>query len=144
MDKRVFIVHGWDAELKLEAKNYLQNYLGLQPIILDEQDSSGDVILNKFESFAAQCQAAVILLSERDDVDISGFSDPSAPRRPRPNVLFEMGYFFAKLGRSRVVILRKGNVELHSDIFGIEYIDVAHGVAAAGERIRTRLKWLLS
>lgn len=134
----VFIVHGWDTELKYATKNYLQNTLGLSCIILHEQDSEGDAIINKFERYAQTCRIAVVLLSEKDEPD-GTLSDPNAERRPRPNVLFEMGYFFSHLSRRNVLILKRGNVSIHSDILGIEYIDVTNGIDAAGEAIRRRL-----
>lgn len=138
MTPKAFIVHGWDQELKLETKNYLQNTLGLQCVILHEQDGRGDVIINKFERCAGECDIAVVLLSERDDPGAK-LGDPNAVKRPRPNVIFEMGYFFAKLGRSRVLILKAGDVEINSDILGVEYVDVSKGVESAGEKIRKRL-----
>ena len=141
---KIFVVHGWDHELKLEAKNYFQNTLGYESIILHEQDGEGDTIINKFEKFAKECFLAIVLLSEKDASNQDSFSDPNAPKRARPNVLFEFGYFFALLGRRRVIILRKGNVEIHSDILGIEYIDVTNGIESAGEKIRKRLAWLLA
>ena len=144
MTKRIFIVHGWDHELKLETKNYLQNSLGLDCIILHEQSGEGDTIINKFERCAEECGLAVVLLSEKDAGDSGALGDPNSPKRPRPNVLFELGYFFARLGRKNVLIFRKGNVEIHSDILGIEYIDVTNGVESAGEKIRKRLEWLLA
>jgi predicted nucleotide-binding protein len=140
IEPMAFIVHGWDAELKLETKNYLQNTLGLNCIILHEQDGRGGTLIDKFEHYARPCDTAFVLLSADDDAARVGFDSPDAQRRPRPNVLFEMGYFFARLGRERVVILRKGEVEIHSDILGIEYIDVSNGVDAAGELVRRRLK----
>ena len=143
MDGKIFIVHGRDHELKLETKNYLQNTLGLDCVILHEKDGEGDTIINKFERYAQECTLAVVLLSEKDASDTKGFADPDAPKRPRPNVLFEMGYFFARLGRKNVLILRKGSVEIHSDILGIEYIDVTGGVETAGEKIRRRMSALL-
>jgi hypothetical protein len=54
MKKKAFIVHGWDHELKLDVKNYLQNTLGIDCIILHEQDGEGDTIINKFERYAPQ------------------------------------------------------------------------------------------
>ncbi len=140
---KAFIVHGWDNELKWEAKNYLMA-LGLDCVVLHEQSSEGGTLIDKFERFASESDIAVILLSEAD----SGRGDaplerPDAERRPRPNVLFEMGYFYALFGRKRVLLLKRGNVEINSDVFGIEYIDVSHGVEAAGEHLRRRLApWL--
>jgi predicted nucleotide-binding protein len=134
-----FIVHGWDAELKWETKNFVQGTLDLPCVILHEQGGKGGSLLDKFEHYAHPCDLAFILLSEKDDPAREGFDKPEAQRRPRPNVLFEMGYFYAQLGRSRVVLLRRGDVEIHSDALGIEYIDVTNGVESAGEEIRRRL-----
>jgi predicted nucleotide-binding protein len=144
MNKSVFIVHGWDELLKYQTKNFLEGTLGLKGIVLHEQDGQGDVIINKFERYAKQCIAAVVLLSERDDATAQVFVSPNDAVRPRPNVLFELGYLFALLGRDKVLIFKKGNVEIHSDILGVEYIDVTHGVEAASEQIRRRLSWLSS
>lgn len=137
----VFIVHGWDTELKYATKNYFQNTLNADPVILHEQSGGGGTLIDKFERHAAKCSLAVILLSEQDEPR-EGLADPTAERRPRPNVLFEMGYFFARLGREGVILLRRGNVELNSDVLGIEWIDVTQGVEAAGESIRLRVPWL--
>ena len=41
--------------------------------------------------------------------------------RARQNVIFELGYFTAKLGRNRVCVLYKGNVEILSDFQGVLY-----------------------
>ena len=38
-------------------------------------------------------------------------------------MIFELGYFAAKLGRSKVCLLRQGDVELLSDLLVI-YIDI--------------------
>lgn len=138
-----FIVHGWDAELKWETKNYIQGVLGIPCVILHEQDGAGGTLIDKFERCAATSSLAIVLMSEADEGSSSGFVSPDDQRRPRPNVLFEMGYFFARLGRERVLLLRKGDVLIHSDILGIEYIDVGNGVEAAGESIRRRLSWCL-
>jgi predicted nucleotide-binding protein len=138
-----FIVHGWDNELKLDTKNYFEGVLRINCIILHEQSSDGDVIINKFENHASRASIALVLLSEKDETS-NRLEDPNASRRPRPNVLFELGYFFAKLGRRNVLLLKRGNVEINSNILGVEFIDVTNGVASAGEIIRTRLGWMLT
>ena len=50
-------------------------------------------------------------------------------RRGRQNVIFELGYFAGALGRGRVCLLRKGEVEMPSDLFGVIYteMDAAEG-----------------
>lgn len=48
----------------------------------------------------------------------------AAEQRASQNVIFELGYFAGKLGRGRVSLLRKGNVEIPSDLFGIVYTEM--------------------
>jgi len=37
-----------------------------------------------------------------------------------------LGYFVGRLGRGRACLLRKGNVEIPSDLFGVIYTDFDH------------------
>lgn len=48
--------------------------------------------------------------------------------RARQNVIFEFGYFVAKLGRNRVCCLYKDGTELPSDISGLIYKKVNSNV----------------
>ena len=140
--KKVFIVHGHDGAAKLELKNYLQNTLNLpQPIILHEQPSFGRTIMEKFEDYAADANLVFVLLTP-DDIWATAQSSNDERRRARQNVIFEMGYFMAKLGRlsGRVVLLYKGVLDLPSDISGVIYIDIANGIDSAGEKIRKELQ----
>lgn len=143
--KQVFIVHGHDELTKLHAKNYLQNTLHLpEPVILREQPSQGRTIIEKLEEYADRARIVFVLLTPDDPI-----VKPDAPedqkKRARQNVIFEMGYFLGKLGRrnGRVLLLHKGEVELPSDVNGVVYIDISHGVEAAGETIRRELEDLL-
>jgi predicted nucleotide-binding protein len=40
----------------------------------------------------------------------------------RPNVIFELGWFYGRLGRDRVAILFKQGTKIHSDLDGICHI----------------------
>jgi predicted nucleotide-binding protein len=44
-------------------------------------------------------------------------------------VIFELGYFAGKLGRGRTCLLRKGTVDIPSDLYGVIYteMDLAEG-----------------
>jgi predicted nucleotide-binding protein len=53
--------------------------------------------------------------------------------RARQNVIFELGYFAGKLGRGRACLLRKGDVEIPSDLYGVIYTDMD---AAEGWKIK--------
>ncbi|HYE61626.1 MAG TPA: TIR domain-containing protein [Phycisphaerales bacterium] len=137
----VFIVHGHDEAAKLDLKNYLQNTLRLpEPIILHEQPSLGRTIIEKFEAYASRATLVFVLLTP-DDKGAAVTADNDMKRRARQNVIFEMGYFLAKLGRhsGRVILLHKGGLELPTDIAGMIYIDITHGIGSAGEIIRKEL-----
>ena len=41
--------------------------------------------------------------------------------------MFELGYFAAKLGRGRTCLLRKGDVEIPSDLYGVIYTELDAG-----------------
>jgi predicted nucleotide-binding protein len=118
---RIFIVHGHDSEMK-EAVARTLSLLGLQPIILHEQVTEGNTIIEKFEKHA-DAGFAVVLLSP-DDMAYSKAAGPrSAKPRARQNVILELGYFAAKLTRSGVFCLYRdsSNLELPSDIAGVVY-----------------------
>ena len=42
--------------------------------------------------------------------------------RARQNVIFELGYFIARLGRKRVAALKQDSVEVPSDFSGVVYL----------------------
>jgi predicted nucleotide-binding protein len=58
-----------------------------------------------------------------DDLAKSAKSDTPDPRA-RQNVIFELGFFAGKLGRGRVCLLRKGHVEIPSDLYGVIYTEM--------------------
>lgn len=117
---RVFIVHGHDDGAKHMLARFLDR-LGLESIVLQEQPDRGRTIIEKFEQ-SAEVGYAVVLLTP-DDVGGSVKADASSARA-RQNVIFELGYFAGKLGRGRVCLLRKGDVEIPSDLFGVVYTEL--------------------
>lgn len=136
---KTFIVHGHADMEKLALKNYIQNTLKLgEPCILAEMPSQGRTIIEKFESIAEDVSVVFVLLTPDDK-----FEDGD---RPRQNVIFELGYFLGKLGRDsgRILLLYKGTLDLPSDLSGIVYINIDHGIEAAGEQIRRELSGIIS
>jgi CheY-like chemotaxis protein len=137
---RSFIVHGHDEALLLEMKDYLQNVLHWpEPVVLRDQLSCGKTIIEKFEQTAGLVDWVFVLLSP-DDRAFSRVSNDEL-RRARQNVIFELGFFYGLLGRheGRVIALRKGDVEIPSDIHGVIWIDVSKGIRSAGEDLRKEL-----
>ncbi len=116
---QVFIVHGLDELAKLDMASFITS-LGLEPIILHMQASSGMTIIEKIEAYS-NVGFAVVLYTPCDIGARRG--ELNFVQRARQNVVFEHGYLIAKLGRSRVTALVKGSVETPNDISGVVYIN---------------------
>ncbi len=127
--KNVFIVHGHDEALKQTVARTVDQ-LGLNAIILSEQDDGGHTVIEKFEVHANDCKFAIILLSP-DDVGYKRSDQPDPPKfRARQNVILELGYFMGRLGRKNVIAIVKddpsGQLEIPSDIAGFMYTEYDH------------------
>lgn len=133
---KVFIVHGHDSAAVFELKDFLRQ-LGLDPIVLFQQDDLGMSIIEKFEHYAPFCVFAFVLLTpdDRQAQDL-----PHEQKwRARQNVILEMGWFMGKLGRKHVALLHKGEVELPSDVLGVLYLPFKTSIFEVTEKIRQRL-----
>ena len=116
---KVFVVHGHDEAAKQLVARFLER-IGLEPIILHEQISKGLTIIEKVEQYSDVAFAVVILTP--DDVGASRDDPENLQPRARQNVWLELGYFIGKLGRERVVALKKGALEVPTDYLGAIYI----------------------
>lgn len=96
--------------------------LGLEPIVLARQPNEGDTIIEKFEKNSSKADYAIILLTADDKGKAK--NDKKYQLRARQNVIFEMGYFRAKLGKKNLCYMYEEEVELPSDIVGIGYVAV--------------------
>jgi hypothetical protein len=118
---KVFIVHGHDEGALQTLARFLEK-LGLEAIVLKERPNQGRTVIEKYEAYASEVGFAVVLLTP-DDL-ASAIAETAQNRRARQNVIFELGYFAGRLGRGRVCLLRKGEVEMPSDLFGVIYTDM--------------------
>jgi predicted nucleotide-binding protein len=119
---KVFVVYGHDET----ARNHLEAMLRrwhLEPLILDQLPSEGQTIIEKLEKYTADVRFAVILATPDDEGHKAGREDEKT-YRARQNVVLELGMMLSTLGRSRVAILLKQqvNMERPSDIQGLIYI----------------------
>ena len=120
MDKsKVFIVHGHDNAAKESLARFVEK-IGLEAIILHEQASSGQTIIEKIEENTNVGFA--IVLYTACDVGASKEEKDQLKPRARQNVVFEHGYLIGKIGRKNVCALVKGNIETPNDISGVVYI----------------------
>ena len=121
-NRNVFVIHGHDEAAKHELARFLKR-LEFDPVILSEQPSKGNTIIEKFDECAASY--AVALLTA-DDVGSRRHESVAKPRA-RQNVIFELGYFIGRLGRDRVCALTKGAPEIPSNYSGVVYIPMESG-----------------
>lgn len=117
---KVFIVHGHDNGTKQEVARFIES-IGLETIILHEQASRSMTIIEKIEHYSAEASFAVVLYTPCDKGRAATDTKVPARDRARQNVVFEHGYLMARIGRSNVCALVKGNIETPSDISGVVY-----------------------
>jgi predicted nucleotide-binding protein len=119
----VFIVHGHNEAVKEAVARFIEK-LGPAVIILHEQPNEGRTIIEKFEFHSAADYSVVLLTGD----DAGAIKDTPKKEittlRARQNVIFELGFFAAKLGRSRISVLYEEGVEIPSDFSGILYIPI--------------------
>lgn len=121
--RKVFIVHGRDNEAKLEVCRFIEK-IGLETIVLHEQASTGMTIIEKIEHYSNDADFALVLYTACDHGRGIHESKTHPKNRARQNVVFEHGYFMAKLGRENVCALVKGDIETPNDISGIVYVNL--------------------
>ncbi|MFJ5699952.1 TIR domain-containing protein [Arthrobacter sp. NPDC093139] len=134
--QNIFLVHGRDFAAVNDVKVRVHELTGVMPQILADQAGRSDTIIEKFERRANESDYAIVLLTPDDEGRLIG-SDGELHPRARQNVILELGYFFGKLGRRRVVVLNKG-VEQPSDVHGLNYI--SYGSVTWLEDLRKELK----
>jgi predicted nucleotide-binding protein len=95
--------------------------MGLDPVVFDEPPTGGRSAVEQLEHLAGGISYAIVVLTP-DDFGGSSTLAEQTSRRARQNVIFELGYFAAKLGRGRVCALLRGEVEIPSDYQGVQYV----------------------
>ncbi len=116
----IFIVHGSDTLRAESVAHTVTSATGRKTIILRDEPNFGRTLIEKFEQNAAEVSYAIIVLTADDQG--SHAEDPHTRPRGRQNVIFEMGYFFGRIGRGNVSVLLRPGVEKPSDMDGIVYI----------------------
>jgi len=137
--KKIFIIHGHDNPNLVLLRDLCVKRWRLKPIILYSEAGRGKTIIEKFEREAKDAVFAFALFTPDDRV--------LGPRKrkyhqPRPNVHFELGWFYGKLGRDKVCIIFKHGTELHSDLQGISRIEFKDKVTEKTDQILKELKAL--
>lgn len=135
LDNCVFIVHGHDELNLLRTKDLLRDRWELEPVVLSSKAGKGRTIIEKFEEEAQRASFAFVLLTPDDVIQ----KDEMEYSQARPNVIFELGWFYGRLGRGRVCILFKQGTKIHSDLDGISRIQFKDSVIESIDEIEKEL-----
>jgi len=135
LNSNIFIIHGHDAFNKLKLEKLLSKEFNLNPIILEDTPHGGKTIIEKFESEAKKTSFAFAIMTPDDNIK----SDGNEYTQSRPNVIFELGWFYGRLGRNKVCILIKKGTNIHSDLNGIGRIDFIESIDEKKLEIRKEL-----
>src|SRR5437867_621467 len=96
----------------MRLSHLLQKRFHLEPITLSSKPGKRRTLIEKFEDEAKFFSFAFVLLTADDLVVTRKYS------QARTNVSFEIGWFYGKIGRSRVVILLQKGTKIHLDWMG--------------------------
>lgn len=132
-NKNVFIIHGHDGELKESVARTLEKF-SINPIILSEQENSGQTIIEKFEN-SSDVGCAIALFTADDKV--KGKNQSKYQYRARQNVVFETGYFMGKIGRERLIIIADRGIEIPSDLQGVLWTDSTNWKFDLAKQLKT-------
>lgn len=124
-NRNVFVVHGRDHAIRDEVQRVLHS-LSIPTIVLEKEGDAGQTVVEKFEREAARCEYAVIICSPDDEGHLRPKSRKASDQeemkpRARQNVVLELGYFLARLGRANVFLLHTGSLDMPSDLAGVIY-----------------------
>lgn len=136
-EPKVFVVYGHDTQARDQLELLLLR-MNIKPVILGNMTPDGKTIIEALIA-STDVPYAVVLLTPDDEGYRVNAPDERKPRA-RQNVVLEMGMFLSKLGRERVAILHKGNLELPSDINGLIYIPFNNSIQEAKNKLAASLQ----
>lgn len=138
-EHRILLIHGHDELNLLLLQNLLRRDLGLpEPIIMGQEIIPGATLPEKFEELASRAGLAIALLTPDDEG--KAITEAQHRTRARQNTLIEIGWFWGRLGRSRILILVKSHVDIPSDLQGVEYHQFNSRVTEVSDKITAFVK----
>jgi predicted nucleotide-binding protein len=132
----VLLIYGRGTDW-LRVKDWLRDRARVGEIVVMQQEfGAGRTLPERFEQLAAQVDVAIAVATPDDVGGLSG-SDASAYRkRARQNVWLEVGWFWGRLGRDRIFVLSRGEIEAPSDLSGIEFYQYDEDPTERAEKLR--------
>lgn len=145
----VLIVHGRDHATRDAIELYIRD-LGLATRRMDAEAHGGRSLPEKWEDVARDVSFAVFVITADDDLKLAGRDEKTdevkweAIRRPRQNVILEIGYVWGAVGRKgKTAFLldrRFSDVDLPTDILGLGWIPITQDLAETKLGVQRELK----
>ena len=126
---RIFLGFGKNRRMMEKTKSFLSE-LEHDVVLLEEEADNSLTVIEKLEQNSS-VDAAIFICSGDDE--IRPYRSSKKNKYPRQNVVFEIGYFAAKLGRKNVLIIvdKSERMNLLSD-FNVCYVKM--GASSAWQK----------
>lgn len=136
---RIFVVHGADTDALAQLELVLYK-LDVQPLVQKDVDGKGKSLFTALmDNIATESDFAIVLLTPDDYGYRNSEAETEKQPRARQNVILEAGMALAKLGQDRVAIIKKGALEIPSDLEGLIRIEYNNQVKEIASKIAQRL-----
>jgi hypothetical protein len=131
----LMIVHGHDHSGLLELETFLRRkFPHVEPVLMIDETTAANTLPEKFERLARGVKGALVLLTP-DDLAMAQ-KDRVTRARARQNVIIEIGWIWARLGRQKLLLLTRGELEMPSDLQGVEIHRYAASPVECSEVVR--------
>lgn len=120
--RQFFIAHGKDKEALTQLQAFLRD-LDVPYVVAEEEANAGRPISQKIADLMRACSAGIFIFS--GDEEITNASGTTV-RRPRPNVVYELGAASFQYGQ-RIVVFKEHGVEFPTDFRDLGYIEYEKG-----------------
>jgi predicted nucleotide-binding protein len=119
--KPILFLHGRDETARQTVSRYFEA-IGVAPLVLREA-TVGDAASagEELARLAAQAKFAVVLLTP-DEVGYPAGQPGEKRSRPAQTLVLELGYIAAKLGTDKVLVLTQGNLDIPTNVLGINIV----------------------
>jgi len=137
----IMIVHGHDELARKDLENFLlTRFPQVSPVLMIDDQDGAMTLPEKFERLASEVSGAVVLMTP-DDLARTVRTGAEGSRA-RQNVVLEVGWFWARKGRDKVLLLARGDLEVPTDLSGAEVHRFASAPTECSERIRAFIEMI--
>jgi len=138
-NRKIFIIHG-HGEAKWRELQNLLTQLHCEPQVMVSQEVGGLTYIEKFTAIASECVYAVAVLTPDDIIQIRQNPEAKSYAQPRPNAIFEVGWFVGQLGRHRVLLICQEGIQMFSDLLGVGTLTFSKSIEEVYYRLEMELR----